>query len=65
MLTFASVFASNFNILSMVMLLIQRIGTEHILCFYILLPLVLLFSKSKRRSWRLEVQCMDMFAVPS
>ena len=40
MSTFAPVFASQFNILSMVMLmLMQRMGIEPILCIQILLPL--------------------------
>ena len=49
MLTFAPAFtfASNFNIVPKVMLmLIQRIGIETILCISILLPLLLLFSKT-------------------
>ena len=46
MLTFAHVFAPNFNNVPMVMLM-QRMGVESILCIHILLPLLLLFSKTQ------------------
>ena len=56
MLTFASAFASNFNIVSMVMLtLMQRMGIEPILCVCILLPLLLLFSKRQTQTLTLSV----------
>ena len=52
----AFTFASNFNIVSMVMLmLIQRIGIETILCICILLPLLLLFSKMQTQTLTLSV----------
>ena len=53
MLTFASAFASNFNIASTVMLmLMQRMGIEPILCICVLLPLLLLF-------WKIQTQTRD------
>ena len=48
MLTFTSAFASNFKIVSMVLLtLMQRMSTEPILCICVLLPLLLLISKTQ------------------
>ena len=56
MSTFASAFASNFNIVSMVMLtLTQRMGTEPILCICILLPLCQLFSKTQTQTLTVSV----------
>ena len=56
MLTFATAFASNFNIVSMVMLiLMQIIGTTPIVCVCILLPLLLLFLKMKTQTLMLTV----------
>ena len=49
-------FASNFNIVSTVMLtLMQRMGTEHILCVCVLLPLLPLFSKTQTQTLTLSV----------
>ena len=46
MFMFASTFVSHFNIVSMVMLtLMQKMGTEPILCIHILLSFLQLFSK--------------------
>ena len=54
MLTFTSAFASNFNIVSVaILMLMQRIATEPILC--ILLPLLLLFSKPRTQTLTLSV----------
>ena len=56
MLTFASAFKSNFNIVSMVMLtLMQRIAVEPILCVCVLLPLLLLFLKTQMQMLTLSV----------
>ena len=56
MLMFASAFASNFNIVPMVMLtLMHRMGIEPILCVCILLPLLLLFSKRQTKTLTLSV----------
>ena len=56
MLTFASAFASNFNIVSIVMLtLIQRMGIKSILCNCMLLTLLLLFSKTQMQTLTLSV----------
>ena len=55
-LTFASAFASNFNIVSMVMLtLMQRMCTEPILWNCALLPLLPLFSKTQIQTLTLSV----------
>ena len=49
-------FASNFNIVSMVVvMLVQRMGVEPILCICILLRLFLLFSKMQMQMLMLSV----------
>ena len=54
--TFACAFASNFNIVSMVMLtFMQRMNTEPILCVCLLLPLLPLFSKMQVQTLTLSV----------
>ena len=56
MLTFASMFVSNFIIVSMVMLTVmQGKVIEPILCIFILLPLLLLFSKMQTQTLTLSV----------
>ena len=56
MLMFASAFVSHFNIVSMVMLtFMQKMGTERILCLCILLPMLLLFSKTQTQTLALSM----------
>ena len=55
-------FASNFNIVSMVMLtLMQRMGVKPFLCICVLLPLLLLFSKTQTQTLTLCVNGPEVF----
>ena len=54
--TFASDFLSDFNIVSVgTLVLMQRMGIEPILCACVLLPLLLLFSKTQMQMLTLSV----------